>query len=524
MKKKITSIILSVVLMTSMLAACTGGSQSSNGQTQNKSVESQESGEERTSYKVVLVRPSEGSLDFLETSVLQELEEKYNVDIEWDVYYNTDWSEQKSLLLAGGELPDAFFGHSCQMDTDVEKNPELFVDLTDLIPENMPNFSKIMQEDEEMMALAKNRDGRIYGLPSREPFAPDSEITLYINQRWLDNLNLEMPQTYQELENVMRAFKEQDADGDGDPDNETVVTGFGQGAMDLYLDSRGILSCFGLQMSRSINYMGLEDGTPVFVPSLEKYKDAVIWMHNLYKDGVLDQEWFTANASMNSAKNAGCVWTWYAPGEDFVPVEAVEGPDGDRYADYDPSSSMHSGAFYITKNCENPEKLLQWVDDFYTDVITLETYFGPIPECVEDNGDGTYDVLLPEDGSSLDDSAWKHSFKGWCPGYMTKAFESKVAIPVSTDTGKKLAEDSLNEQHVHDNFPTLKYTEEEADELAGIQSNLTNYAEMQYAHWVVDGGIEEEWDAYLQQLEDMQLDRYVELQTQAYQAYLDSME
>ena len=81
MKKKITSIILSVVLMTSMLAACTGGSQSSNGQTQNKSVESQESGEERTSYKVVLVRPSEGSLDFLETSVLQELEEKYNVDI-----------------------------------------------------------------------------------------------------------------------------------------------------------------------------------------------------------------------------------------------------------------------------------------------------------------------------------------------------------------------------------------------------------------------------------------------------------
>ena len=43
--------------------------------------------------------------------------------------------------------------------------------------------------------------------------------------------------------------------------------------------------------------------------------------------------------------------------------------------------------------------------------------------------------------------------------------------------------------------------------------------EAQYAHWVVEGGIDEEWDAYLQQLEAMQLSQVVAIQTEDYEAY-----
>ena len=39
---------------------------------------------------------------------MKEIEDKMNINIDWQVYYNSDWSEQKSLLLASGDLLDAF--------------------------------------------------------------------------------------------------------------------------------------------------------------------------------------------------------------------------------------------------------------------------------------------------------------------------------------------------------------------------------------------------------------------------------
>ena len=45
-----------------------------------------------------------------------------------------------------------------------------------------------------------------------------------INQEWLDNLGLETPKTYKELEEVLVKFATEDADGDGDPTNEIGIT------------------------------------------------------------------------------------------------------------------------------------------------------------------------------------------------------------------------------------------------------------------------------------------------------------
>lgn len=41
--------------------------------------------------------------------------------------------------------------------------------------------------------------------------------TQYINTKWLENLGLEMPTTLEEPHSVLVAFKEQDANGNGDP-------------------------------------------------------------------------------------------------------------------------------------------------------------------------------------------------------------------------------------------------------------------------------------------------------------------
>lgn len=60
------------------------------------------------------------------------------------------------------------------------------------------------------------------------------------------------------------------------------------------MDARHILAPFGTIISRAGNYMGLdENGEPFFLPITEKYKEAVKWMHNLYRKGLIDPEHFT---------------------------------------------------------------------------------------------------------------------------------------------------------------------------------------------------------------------------------------
>ena len=45
------------------------------------------------------------------------------------------------------------------------------------------------------------------------------------------------------------------------------------------------------------------------------------------------------------------------------------------------------------------------------------------------------------------------------------------------------------------------------------------YVKQQASKWVVDGGIEEEWDSYLANLKNMGLDEFIKIQQDAYDRY-----
>lgn len=537
--KKGISLALSASMMAGLLAGCGGGSG-------NSSSAASGSGDENVpTYTIATVRWTDAwPTDFLESGIMKELEEKHGINIEWDIYYNSDWSEQKSLLLASGDLPDAFLGSICLTASDMAQNKSLFLDLTDMITEEtMPNLTQIFEDDPEMKAICTDRDGKIYSLPKKLGLRPVADgNSLYINKEWLDNLGLDMPTTYQELEDVLEAFVTEDADGDGDPTNEIGYTN-SAGSTVLSGDLRNILFPFGTMVSRADNYMGLNsEGEPVFMPAEENYKEAVEWMHGLWEKGILDPEYFTQDSSMATSKRqaeggsqVGLITAWTADAEaggnadQFELLEALEGPDGNRYVENASNYlDVADRELVISKDCENPEKLLAWADDFYDNVVTLQTTYGSISDgLVTDNGDGTYTVNAPEDGSSLDTSAWSNSLKDFGPKYMSEDFYDKVSLPEDQGDGLKLKEDEVNAKYVTTDtnvgFPLVQYTSEEQSQLTTLGTDIYQYVEAQYAHWVVDGGIEEEWDAYIDQLNLMGLQDLIKVQTDAYNAYLEAL-
>ena len=535
--KKGMSLVLTASMAAGLLAGCGGGGDEAS---------STASGEgDVPTYKIATVRWTDTwPTDFLESGIMKELEEKHGINIEWDIYYNSDWSEQKSLLLASGDLPDAFLGSICLNTSDMTQNKSLFLDLTDMInEETMPNLTSIFESDPEMKAVCTDRDGKIYSLPKKLGLRPQAcGNSLYINKEWLDNLGLAVPTTYEELETVLEAFITEDADGDGDATNEIGYTN-AAGSTVLSGDLRNILFPFGTMVSRADNYMGLNsEGEPVFMPAQENYKEAVEWMHGLWEKGILDPEYFTQEASMATSKRqaeggsqVGLITGWTADSEaggnadQFVLLEALQGPDGNRYVENASNYvDISDRELVISKDCENPEKLLAWADDFYDNVVTLQTTYGSISDgCITDNGDGTYAVNEPEDGSSLDTSAWSNALKDFGPKYMTEDFEANVTLPADQGDGIRLLEDEVNAKYVTTDknvgFPMVQYTSDEQNTLTMLGTDIYQYVEAQYAHWVVDGGIEEEWDAYLEQLDAMGLQDLVKAQTDAYNAYLETL-
>lgn len=492
-------------------------------------------------YNIATVRWTDAwPVDFLEDGIMKKLEEKHGIKINWQVYYNSDWSEQKSLLLASGDLPDAFFGSICLKDTDVAQNKPYFVELSDLIDKNMPNLKAIMEKEPELAARMRDRDGKIYSLVKKLPLRPEvCGNVMYINKTWLDKLGLSMPKTTQELEQVLEAFVTKDPNGNGEKDEIGITGSASQTALSACL--RNYLFPFGTMVSRSDNYMGLVDGKPVFMPAEENYKEAVEWFHNLYAKGIIDPEFFTQEDSMRVVKlqaeggsTVGLFSGWTADAEaginadEFVPLESVTGPDGKHHVENAVDFlDVSDRELMITTKCKDPEKLLSWADDFYTDLVSLQTFYGSIPDQVKDHGDGTYEVLTPSDGSSLDTSAWSNSVRDFGPKYMNPDFYTKVTLPSNQGDGIKLAEDAVNGKYVKDDsvigFPVVKYTDEELTQLTAMGTDIYKYAEAQFAHWVVDGGVEEEWESYIKQLDTMGLQALLKIQNNAYQAYRETM-
>ena len=226
-------------------------------------------------------------------------------------------------------------------------------------------------------------------------------------------------------------------------------------------------------------------------------------------------------------------WTadsWAGPNtKQFVQMPTLESPWGTKNAQSIASTEYSDKELILNINCPNPEKVLRWADLFYDDLVSLQTFYGSISTGqIKDNGDGTYELLTPKD-NTLDTSAWWYSPRDFGPKYMRKEFEEKVTLPTDQGDGLKLVEDELNAQYadnpnlLHAWPGTIKFTDDEINERTALNVDIKSYVEAQWAHWITEGGVEEEWDDYLQQLDAMGLQRLIEIDQGAYDAYVEMM-
>ena len=474
----------------------------------------------------------------LETlSNFQRIEEETGVKIEWEYIPATAWDEQKSLILASGDLPDIFFGAKAMKTSDIMANVEYFLPLQDLIAEYGQNIQAMWEAVPNTKIANTYPDGNIYSIGHTMVSRPATEAAIYINKVWLDNLGLAMPTTVDELTEVLRAFRDQDANGNGDPNDEIPMIGrsltskYGPAAMRGYFQAD---NCIEYDLAVG------EDGRITYLPVTENYKAWVQWVHTLISEGLLNSDVVTIDSTRYKALQANdevalCgVLTGYTHSnagkwmDEYEVLDIAEGPYGKAYVAAN-KANMLSGisgwaTVSVTESCKEPEAAMKWINAFYDSLNGLQGYWGPLGEAIQDDGDGTYSFIMDE---AKDAERGYKSYDNWywglgdgAPGYISA--EVEAAMEVSPNDVLKLYADEIYADNIRDEsyiYPPVILERKLNDKAAEIETDMEKMTKEMTAKWCVEGGVEAEWDNYVAEMHKMGLDEYIEI----YQNKLDEI-
>ncbi len=478
--------------------------------------------EEPVELTVLTMRWGDHGDTFTANQWLKDTEAKLNVKINWQVYSSNDWDEQRGLLLAGGQLPDIFIGNQTIRNQDVAGNRAYFLELTDVVDKYMPNYKNALETIPAMKSIVTEVDGTMYSFSKIQPARPTVRNQLIINKTWLDALNLEIPTNINELKDVMVAFKEKDPNGNGKAD-EIPFSHNGDIPSDW-------LSPFGIT---DINetLMSITSGDPFFWPTSEGYKAGIKWVRELYELGVIDSEIFTQDWSMLTSKwtneeapLVGMSYQWTPDAvfgqwsSQYVAIPPIKDMEGNAYCSGDPDGifAIMNNEAHITTQCKNVEAAAKWLDEFYTSEASIQNFWGAIGTVITKNADGTYALNNPPEGISADAWYWEQSLRDFGPKYVEPGFNEKLLLDPTTGDGFKLEIAKMAADYVTKPFPALKYTAEENDELALLTADISGYCQQMRAKWVTEGGIDEDWAGYIDQLNVMGLERFIEIRMDAF--------
>lgn len=141
---------------------------------------------------------------------------------------SSNYDTKLRLALTGAEeLPDVFPVYGTQMIADMIESGRVRA-IDEDIEKYMPERLKEIYDKFPQTFFPVTKDGKTYGLAC-SPSLTEGQVMI-IRQDWLDNLGLLAPADMDEFEAVIKAFTEEDPDGNGKKD----TYGFAYSGSDIY--------------------------------------------------------------------------------------------------------------------------------------------------------------------------------------------------------------------------------------------------------------------------------------------------
>ena len=548
-KKQTTSIILSLIIVL-LLAACTSSSdgtaagETQPGEAASGSIATSAPGE----YPIVqepvtlnvLIRGHAIVEDFNTNTFTEWYENRTGVHIEFDIVSPGTEQEKLNLVLASGDLPDIIVGLGVEQSTQAIYGPQgLFLPLNDLINEYGVHTKEVFEGSPLVEALITSPDGNIYGLPQvNECYHCFYSQRAYINQVWLDNLGLDMPQTTDDLFNALVAFKEQDPNGNGEADEiplAAATTGWNTN-LDGFLMNPFVYS----EQFNNNRYLVLEDGIISAVVDTEGWREGLKYLNKLYNAGLFGEESFTQEHTQirqlvenEEAALVGFIIAGAPPvfgsiaGErwhEYTVLAPLEGPTGLRQAAYNPYG-VGPGQCVISAATEHPEIAFRWCDGLYEREATLHSVFGRKGEEWNFAAEGEIGLngepAIWERYTTFNEPQnfhWAQVGPSYRPNHLRlgekQRGEQDLEVVLYRETNEKMEPYARS---IEDIIPPLAFSEDQSIELTDLRLAVFDYvAEMEAQFVLGQADLDADWSTYLETLETLGLPRLVEIYQAAY--------
>lgn len=471
----------------------------------------------------ILRKTADESGDPNEKEIFKRAEEATGIHVNFTTVDEGAVADKLGVMLAGSEQPDVYMG---LIDAStLAGNRELFYNLAegDLLQTYAPNVCEAYDSVSVAWDAITWSDGSIYSLITGTGVSgttDGSASLLQINQNWLDNLNLEVPTTADELYDVLVAFRDNDADGDGDPNNEipmTLCAGNWQGAIMMMANAFGI--GYGPTWQDFQSYYYLEDGVVHSTIDSDNFRAFLEFFNKLYSEGLLDAECFTQTADQYNAKTAeqiAGVFLNFSINDNYTPFmyQGIEGVEPSVTGIMGRFTGQRTN-FVVSAGTENVEAILHWWN-YLSSTTELRRLAGgqvlDVNFSIDDEGNA---YLIENNANSATDGIGNM-------GPMTTAADVYVNAYDNAAEGVAKRVAFINEHidwFIKDEMPTRFASAEAEEERAFIEIDLYDYISSFIATAISQGVTDASWTQHLSDLESVGYYEWI----QWYQDYVDGV-
>ncbi len=479
-----------------------------------------------------------------------QMKERLGVEFEWVVVPPEQFKEKLNLMLAGGETIDLVLfplgAGSRQVISKAEEfkfaQQGLLTPLNDYIEHSSKYIKEYYDAHPEFYQDTTTPDGNIYSFQSANPaYHVSMPYKLWINTQWLNNVGMDMPTTTEEFYDVLKAFKEQDANGNGDPDDEVPFSTCTSGAGTM-IDGF-IMNAFTLNEPANVNAkrMRVSDEGKVEASFVdEEYREGLRFLNRLYEEGLLYADSFTQDAKTQRAVNEagdqtriGCLLSqgmgylvsslvestrWH----EYEALMPLKGPDGVRLApQVHPSCRTKEPNGLIPASAEHPEVAFRLLDTLFAEEWVEIASYGEEGVDWREAQEGEFGADgNPAEITYISNATDREKKTMWDSNPYPVKYHTEVTVDQDPKApeGKgheyilyqataKMSEYAADEKNM---LPLFYYLPEENEKIATYSVTIDSYVSESIARFITgDLDLDTDWESYLDELNSFGLPDYI---------------
>ena len=468
-----------------------------------------------------------GDKTYSDTPPHEAMKEATGVSIDFNLLGESTYSEKMNLMMASGDLPDMFGQTVSQYDSNllsaIEDN--ILLDMEPLLADNAPDYKALLDSDPDFAAGVYNTDGSICQFAGR--CIDRVSQGLLIRGDWLEDLGLEAPKNFDELTEVLRAFKTEKGAANALLVNFECDSGLAPFFNTSFMGFRGV----GYQR------VAPESDELVCSYASEGFIDYLNYLHSLFSEGIITDDFMTTGkeyGNWESSYYSGKCGVWQDDCKYTDPAFRENGNDPNWKAvpfalsDIDVHVTMSNvvainGKLFITTACQEPEVAMQYVNYCYTAPGKDLVAFGVEDLTYTKDADGKIsytDLMIKNpDGMSFDIANVYYTCAQWLPTDQQQQFLDLQYCPEATAAYQLWTEEYGDNSMLIPSACTLDA--EEMTEYFNLAGDvLTAFTEA--ASRVVTGDLtEDDYRKTISDLESAGLGRMDDIYAGAYARYMD---